>query len=658
MRSLLSSMSRSPVIQVNISYYISATGNDANSGLDAAHPITVTKISSLSLNSGDSLLFNRGDTFVIGDISQNITGLKISPYGSGAMPKIFGSTDLSGATWANVGGGVWSTVLGSAPLWIYVNGASIGVAASNTLLAASVSTNIITLSSTAPLSGYASTFVGAKLRIKSTNWILSDEYTVTAYNSGPGNITLDRAPGSIAVGKNLFMYMQQQFLTANTWYYNTSTNTLYVQTLTGSSPSGTDIRIGVYSSFITNQMQINMDNIELLNYHSKVISYTAWSYIHDNLIHDNRGVALFGNGGYNSRIINNIIHHCDLNGIFSFLGSNSFYLSNTIYDVCSGATLNILGFPTGSDVLELGTGTYPNSVTGIEFEAYGLTSMRESNSLIEKNTIYNIGYVGIHLSSSSNCIVNKNYVHDHTGTLFIDGGLIYTAGASAFVNNGSIISNNVLKTGGANSNLYGIYVDNFSSNINVINNSLSNPGDGGGIFVNSGTKNTFIDSNKIIDNVSSIGRGGIGFSETGGFPFTNAGVICTNNQVAMMSAKAALYMQQIFDPFTGGSCDNNNYVQPYAANATVFQFGTLRSLATWKTVYSTDASSTERANYITYSNATNAAQEVKMEINPSDTPESFTVPAGYSDVTGTPFSNPVTIPAWSSLIYLKDTAFP
>jgi hypothetical protein len=657
------------VKQATTIYYISATGNDGNTGLSPAQAITTTKIASLSLGGKDLLRFKRGDSFTTGDIPQSVDGLNIAPYGTGAMPKIYGSSDLSGATWASVGSGVWSTVVGSTPKWIYVNGAAIGVAASNTFKVASISAgNIITLSSTAPISGYGSSFVGAKVRGFASWWILTDEYTVTAYNSGTGAMTLDKnvSVGMVLGGPstgNCFMYMQQQFLTTNTWYFNSGTSTLYVKTLSGSSPAGTDIRMGIYDSFISNQMQIEMDSIELLNYHSKVISYTSWSYIHHNLIHDCRGVGLFGNYGNDSRINNNTIHHCDLNGIFSFRGDRTFYLSNVIYDICSGSTLNTLGFPTGSDALEVGTGTYPNSVSGIEFEAYGLISIRESNTTISKNELYNLGYVGIYPSSSNNALIDKNYVHDHVGTFFMDGGLIYTAGASAFVNNGNTISNNILAHGGGFGGnpslfyLYGIYVDNFSSNISLINNSILDGGYGGGIFVNSGTKNTTGTGN----NISCVGfaRGGIAFAEVGGFPFTNVGNVFSNNKVAMLGTNSALYIQQAYNPFNGGGfCDNNNYVVPYAANITIVAGVVHYSVASWRSVFSNDLSSTERVNYITYSNLTNSLQEIKMELNWSDTPESFNVPAGYTNETGGSFSNPVTIAPYSSLMYFKNTSFP
>ncbi len=643
---------------VPTNYYISAGGNDSNDGLSPATSITTTKIPSLSLNTLDVLNFNRGDTYVFGDMPQTISALKITPYGSGAKPKFYGSKDLSAVTWTAEGGGIYSTVLAYTPLWVYVNGSVANVASTPLVTISTVSSNVITATSIIPISGYAGSFVGAKLRSKITNWIVSDEYTVTAYNAGAKTITVDRAyvPGLNQNAHNIWMYMQQQFLTSGTWFFDINTSKLYIYSTT--SPSGTDIRAGFYNTFIANKMQLTMDNIELLNYQTNVITYGPWSNIDNNIIHDCRGTGMFGNFSDHSRITNNTVHHCDLNGIFSFRGLNSYYINNTIYDITTGTTDQTLGYPTNSDNLEVGLAGYPLSVTGQEFMAYCLTSMQEDGSVITKNNIYNIGYVGIHLTSSgSNTLVDKNYVHDHIGTILSDGALIYSEGQIVFTNNGGTISNNILENGGSNLLLAGIYIDNFSQNMKIINNSVYKGGAYCSMVFNSGTRNHTITGNKIVGEGSL--QGGYRFVESGGFPWALSGCIFTNNQSAMTFTYGCMVIGQAFNPFSGGgSSDNNVYVFPYDNTNIIKRNSVAYNSSTWPAILGTDASSTYRTNYITYSNSSNANQEVKMERNPSDTPESFNVPAGYSDVNGNPFSNPVTINPWSSLIYLKDTAFP
>ncbi len=97
-------------------YYVSAKGNDNNNGLT---PLTswqtLSKIHIFAFLPGDSLLFNRGDTWR-GKFSNGYSGsadggaITYSAYGTGAKPKILGSKDLSTPdVWENLSGNIWKT---------------------------------------------------------------------------------------------------------------------------------------------------------------------------------------------------------------------------------------------------------------------------------------------------------------------------------------------------------------------------------------------------------------------------------------------------------------------------------------------------------------------------------------------------------------------
>ena len=70
-------------------YYVSAEGDDANDGITPETPIkTLSKASSLSLKAGDSVLFRKGDTFVVNLRYSDLEGSKETPiaiasYGEG-----------------------------------------------------------------------------------------------------------------------------------------------------------------------------------------------------------------------------------------------------------------------------------------------------------------------------------------------------------------------------------------------------------------------------------------------------------------------------------------------------------------------------------------------------------------------------------------------
>src|SRR6185312_12668515 len=94
-------------------YYISNSGNDANSGTDPSAPCqTLNKVNLFkSFVPGDNILFNRGDTFY-GSITISNSGTSGNPitfgaYGSGANPIITGFTNVT--SWTNLGGNIWES---------------------------------------------------------------------------------------------------------------------------------------------------------------------------------------------------------------------------------------------------------------------------------------------------------------------------------------------------------------------------------------------------------------------------------------------------------------------------------------------------------------------------------------------------------------------
>ena len=92
------------------SYYVSNSGNDSNNGTSTSTPWqSITKVNAATLSPGDSVLFNRGDTFY--GTLQARSGTTSNPvvydtYGTGNKPVLTGFKTLS--TWTNEGGGIYS----------------------------------------------------------------------------------------------------------------------------------------------------------------------------------------------------------------------------------------------------------------------------------------------------------------------------------------------------------------------------------------------------------------------------------------------------------------------------------------------------------------------------------------------------------------------
>lgn len=90
-----------PMTGVKI-YVSSSIGTDANSGLDAEHPIKdLTK----AVKMGDEILLKAGDVFYVGGL--NINGKVLSRYGEGCNPTICGYKRIVEPRWVEVEKSIW-----------------------------------------------------------------------------------------------------------------------------------------------------------------------------------------------------------------------------------------------------------------------------------------------------------------------------------------------------------------------------------------------------------------------------------------------------------------------------------------------------------------------------------------------------------------------
>ena len=111
-----------PIITSAATYYVSTSGLDTNAGTSSSLPWkTISKVNSVSFSPGDFILFKRGETWreTLVPPSSGSAGNPITfgAYGTGALPKIYGSTQVS--TWTNENGNIWYATYSSDPvnLW-------------------------------------------------------------------------------------------------------------------------------------------------------------------------------------------------------------------------------------------------------------------------------------------------------------------------------------------------------------------------------------------------------------------------------------------------------------------------------------------------------------------------------------------------------------
>ena len=97
-------------------FYVKNTGSDSNTGLsDAQAWQTLNKINITTFQAGDTILFNRGDTFrgylwITNENGSAANSITFDAYGSGNKPRIWGSKDYSSSSlWTNYSGNIWKT---------------------------------------------------------------------------------------------------------------------------------------------------------------------------------------------------------------------------------------------------------------------------------------------------------------------------------------------------------------------------------------------------------------------------------------------------------------------------------------------------------------------------------------------------------------------
>src|ERR1019366_1909351 len=109
-------------------YYVDncvTVGSDSNNGTSTSTPwLTVAHVNAQSFNPGDSVLFQKTCTWreqlVPPSSGSSASPITFGAYGSGALPRILGSTSAnSTSNWTNLTGNVWYTPASATPnvLW-------------------------------------------------------------------------------------------------------------------------------------------------------------------------------------------------------------------------------------------------------------------------------------------------------------------------------------------------------------------------------------------------------------------------------------------------------------------------------------------------------------------------------------------------------------
>jgi parallel beta-helix repeat protein len=571
-------------------YYVSNTGNDNNDGLTPQTAWkTIAKVNS-KMNifvAGDIISFNGGDEFYGTLTVSNINGNSGNPiiftsYGSGkaAIKSSKAITD-----WVKSSGNTWVASETNDIGQVFKNNIPLKNASSDRL-------NLYTIKSNSSQTVFTSTdLIGSSNIVGSTVFLKTRQYAyyprvVKAFNSGTGQVTIDSAPNqSLSSGNEFFVINGLSLLSSqDDWYYDNIANKLYIYSI--SSPTNIVATLGDTKGIkITSSSNLNIDGLaikEVNNNGIEVVGSTNINVINNQLDYTYE-YGIFISGGSNNSIRNNVVNYVNHRGIVSESDNNTIE-GNTVTDV---ALINNL--------------TY----WGI-WNPIGIRATKR-NVIIRNNVVLNMGYNGITFTGQ-NSIIENNYIKDFCKTI-VDGGGIYTFNPS-FTNpiaTGSIVRNNVIiQSKGINEGetIIGIYLDDRTHDVSILNNSLS--GAKRGIFLHN-TKRVTVRGNNTYNSVES----GLAFGEdsAGGDGQTVDNVI-TNNHFFVeenLYGSSSISLFSLYNNYDFGTFDNNkyynigNYAKVLIRNKTInfmnSQFPKEFELSDWQSLSGEDASTTLNTNY-------------------------------------------------------------
>ncbi|MEO6135547.1 MAG: PA14 domain-containing protein [Ginsengibacter sp.] len=615
-------------------YYIAANGNDGNNGTSSSSPWqTINKLNAYFsyINSGDRVFFRRGDTFYgtikIGKSGTSGSPITLGAYGSGENPVISGLSAVT--SWNNLGGNIWesSNAVSSLPYtnMVLVDGVTVAMGRwPNTgyLYYQSHNSNISITSS--GLIG-SQNWTGAEVAMfvttygQSRNKILSQSGTTINYQANPISESIQY--------ENQGFFIQNDSRTLDSpgeWYYNPSTKKLRLYSL--GTPNNVQLTT-VDTLLITNEKSyITVENIAFKG--------------------SNRTSFLINNSKYIS------INNCD----FNFSGTDAItgpWWGNSTNVLIQGCTFNNTNSSAISLVSEFNNAVIKNNSIKNTGMVSGMGGKGEIgncfaihapgiNTLIDNNSIENVGYIPITFQGS-NTVISNNYI-DGFCLILHDGAGIYTHNATPVSQSGIKIQNNIVLNGLTDC---GIYVDENSNGIDVLNNSVS--GCNIGIYLHN-SWNVKVNGNTTYNNKFAE------FYIYNDNPnVTMQNIELGNNKfVAKEQSQRAVFAYPLDRLIAGLNAHDNYYARPIDDNAIMdsYYLGVWgrRTLAEWKVITGQDILSKGSPKSIS------SVDELRFEYNPTSSNKSISLDANYIDVSGKTYSGVISLTPHTSLVLIRNGA--
>lgn len=399
-------------------YYISNTGNDANSGTSQGQAWrTLARLEQVqyALQPGDQVLLQRGSIFR-GTLPISSSGTSAAPivfgaYGTGTAPVISGGSLVTG--WTPYQGNIWRAPVSDAVQYLFANGQPMTLARYPNTGWLRMDNGGPTFLQDADLTQPNGYWTGATAVIRASNWNYDLATVSTSTTGGLTFPTIYDSPGSYQWGYFLCNKLSE-LDSPGEWYYDDAADMLYFQ-----APGNTD----------PNTLEVEASTRD-------VGALVAWGrqYVRvQDLEFRYQRVAGVRNDGGNYITVTGCTFHHSYHAIRSY-GTYNTYTASDLHDIYASGVLLIDDHTafTGNRLTDIAL------VPGLGETSWGYCGMRltGTGNRVQDNILENIGYTGIEVNKDA--LVERNVLRNCLATLNDGGGI-------AFDNaDGLIIRNNIV----------------------------------------------------------------------------------------------------------------------------------------------------------------------------------------------------------------------
>jgi len=546
-------------------YYIDATaGNDSYNGLSPVSPWrSLTKINNSSLSNGDSVLFKRGEIYY-GYLRIVASGISFCSYGTGDKPVISGFTVLT--NWSASTGNIFESSCGSCqgklnmvtrdgviramgryPNANAANGGYLSIDAHNFVDNGNYTSSG---SITSTLQPAFPSFTGGEAVIRKNNWVL-DRCVITNHS---GQNLFYNSPTHHEPKNGFGYFIQDHPATLDQdgeWYYDRNNRKLFMYFAMG-DPSAHTVKVGVIDTLVYGS---GVSDIVFDNIHFEGADVAGIKFVNSQRITIRN--AEFTYSGAEALLISGSSETVVEQSAFNHTNNNAIRLMDCNFSVVRNNAVRNTG-------LLAGMGLSNNQ----QYEGIYLTG---TNGLIEYNRVDSTGYSAISFGGD-NTVVQNNFVNAYTMTID-DGGGIY--GWGGYTQYGKKVRKNIILHGigaplGTNSKLAeasaGIYLDDWSANVSLEDNSIAYAAQTG-IYIHN-SHDVDITANTLFDNrngLSMINNNVTALDPIRGM-MVKRNIIFSKTEIQPSVLAVSLYND--IDKF--GFFDSNYYAKPLDTGGVVF----------------------------------------------------------------------------------------